>query len=169
MEKRLRQLGLMQHHIDICRMPLEAEAVVLTDAGVDMFDRPIQMTPGTESHWQKMKQHAANDGIELQVVSAYRSIEYQCDIIERKLQNGIALDEILKVNAIPGYSQHHSGRALDLSTPGFEPLEEVFENSDAFAWLGEHANQHTFKLSYPRGNAEGIDYEPWHWAYQGDD
>lgn len=169
MDKQLEQLGLLQHHLDACRMTREDEATVLVDAGIDIFDRPIQMTPGTERHWQQMRQHAANDNIELQIVSAFRSIKYQCGLFQRKLKSGIALEDILKVNAIPGFSQHHTGRALDLSTPGFEPLTESFEASRAFAWLTQHAIEHRFSLSYPRNNHQGIDYEPWHWAYQGSD
>lgn len=150
-------------------MPREEEAIFLVDGGVDIFDRAISMTPGTFSSWQQMQQHAAKDSIELQIVSAYRSIDYQCELFLKKLARGISLEEILKVNAIPGFSQHHSGRALDLSTPEFPPLETTFENSDAFAWLEHHARQFDFVLSYPINNEQGIDYEPWHWAYQRDD
>jgi len=169
MDRRLEQLGLHQHHLDTCLLPAEDDAAILVDAGMDIFDRPIQMTPGTASSWQRMRQRAANDFIELQIVSAFRSIDYQCGLFQRKLERGIALEDILKVNAIPGYSQHHTGRALDLSTPDFTPLEESFETSEAFAWLLLHANQYGFEMSYPRDNHQGIDYEPWHWAYQGQD
>lgn len=166
LELKLSQLGITQEHRSACRMPEECEAVELVDAGLDMFDRPIQMTKSTFLAWSSMFKAAQRDGIELQVVSAFRSIDYQCGLIERKLQAGQALDEILKVNAIPGHSQHHTGRALDLSTPEFEPLDETFESSNAFEWLMTHAGVYQFKLSYPRGNAEGIVYEPWHWAHQ---
>lgn len=169
MDKRLEQLGLRQHHLDACRTPCEEEATVLVDAGYDIFDRPIRMTPGTERQWQRMRQHAANDLIELQIVSAFRSVEYQCGLFQRKLENGIGLEDILRVNAIPGFSQHHTGRALDLSTPEYKPLDESFENSNAFAWLLQNARRYAFELTYPRDNDQGIDYEPWHWTYQGAD
>jgi D-alanyl-D-alanine carboxypeptidase len=169
LDRRLAQLGILQSHIEACRMPREEEAVLLVDAGLDIFDRPISMSPGTFSNWQRMKRHATRDSIELQIVSAYRSIDYQCDLFMKKLQRGISLDDILKVNAIPGFSEHHSGRALDLSTPEFTPLETTFEDSLAFAWLMNHAHRYAFELSYPNNNRQGVDYEPWHWAYQGSD
>jgi len=75
------------------------------------------------------------------------------------------MDEILRVSAAPGYSEHHSGRALDLTTPGFAPVEEEFERSDAFAWLRRRAADFRFRLSYPRDNVHGIAYEPWHWCF----
>src|SRR5579875_1789940 len=109
--------------------------------------------------------HATRDGIDLQVVSAFRSIEYQLGILERKLARGQTIDEILRVSAAPGYSEHHSGRAVDLTTPGFAALEEDFERSPAFAWLMRNASPFGFALSYPRGNPHGIAYEPWHWCW----
>ena len=110
---------------------------------------------------------AATDyGIELQLVSAFRSASYQLEILRRKLDRGQSIDEILKVSAAPGYSEHHSGRVVDLTTPGYAALEEEFENSPAFAWLRRNASEHGFHLSYPRNNPHGIAYEPWHWCWK---
>lgn len=163
----LASLGITEQHLNQCRMPLEEEAVSLVSAGVDIFDREIYMTPETFSAWQKMQLAALEDSVELQVVSAFRSVDYQCDLIKRKLRAGQSIEQILRVNAIPGYSEHHTGRAIDLTTPDSPPLEEQFENTSAFAWLNDHGEKFAFALSYPRDNAAGIDYEPWHWAYQG--
>jgi D-alanyl-D-alanine carboxypeptidase len=113
-----------------------------------------------------MRRAAAASMIELQLVSAFRSIDYQLGLLERKLQRGQAIDAILAVSAAPGYSEHHSGRALDLTTPGFAVLEEDFEKSPAFAWLQRHAVEHGFHLSFPRGNPHGVIYEPWHWCWR---
>ena len=112
-----------------------------------------------------MREVAAEDGVELQIVSAFRSIEYQLGILERKLAHGRNIEEILRVSAAPGYSEHHSGRALDITAPGFAALEEEFEKSPAFAWLKRHAWRFGFRLSYPRRNPHGIAYEPWHWCW----
>ena len=101
-------------------------------------------------------------------MSAYRSIEYQCGLIHRKLEEGWLIDDILLINAIPGYSEHHTGRALDLHAGDGKPLESAFENHPAFAWLCENAAEFNFHLSYPRDNPSGIDYEPWHWCFSSD-
>jgi len=103
--------------------------------------------------------------VELQIVSAFRSIEYQLGILQRKLDRGQTIAQILRVSAAPGYSEHHSGRALDITTPGFAALEEEFENSPAFAWLKKNGRRFGFRLSYPRRNPHGIAYEPWHWCF----
>ena len=112
-----------------------------------------------------MRDAAARDGVKLQSVSAFRSIEYPLGILQRKLERGLAMDEILRISAAPGYSEHHSGRALDLTTPGFAPIEEEFERSPAFVWLNKNAPEYNFALSYPRDNPHGIAYEPWHWCW----
>ena len=88
--------------------------------------------------------------------------------MRKKLEQGQAIDAILQVSAAPGFSEHHSGRAVDVTTPGYPVLEEVFEESEAFAWLREHAGRFGFLLSFPRDNPHGVAYEPWHWAWWGD-
>ena len=112
-----------------------------------------------------MQAAAAAEGIRLQVVSAFRPVDYQVALIRKKLEAGSCLQDILKVSAAPGYSEHHSGRALDITTDGFEPLQEAFETSAAFAWLRRSADGFGFALSYPRNNRHGLAYEPWHWCW----
>lgn len=162
----LKELGITEHHQEQCRMPICMEEPTLVDAGLDMFDRPQRMTAETLSAWQAMKAAALAAGHQLQLVSAFRSIDYQCQLIKNKLEKGIQLDDILQVTAIPGYSEHHSGRALDLHAGEGEPLETSFELEPAFHWLCQNAGRFQFVLSYPRDNPSGIDYEPWHWCYQ---
>jgi D-alanyl-D-alanine carboxypeptidase len=134
--------------------------------GYDTQLRPQWLAPAAARAWARMRTIAGNVGIELQVVSAFRSVAYQLGILRRKLDSGLSIDEILRVSAAPGYSEHHSGRALDVTTPGFLALEEEFEDSPAFAWLSTNAAQYGFRLSYPRDNRHGIAYEPWHWCWQ---
>ena len=75
--------------------------------------------------------------------------------------------DFLRVNAAPGYSEHHTGRAVDIGTPGCPPLEEAFEDTAAFAWLSRNAGAAGFRMTYPRGNPQGVIYEPWHWLFVG--
>lgn len=141
------------------------EPAQLQFIGFDTQDRAQWLTPRAARAWTRMYAAAAQEDIELQVVSAFRSIEYQLGILRRKLERGVSIDAILRVSAAPGYSEHHSGRALDLTTPGYAALEEEFEQSPAFAWLRKNARRFGFRLSYPRRNRHGIAYEPWHWSW----
>jgi zinc D-Ala-D-Ala carboxypeptidase len=161
----LKDLGITQDAIEACPMPVCEECTDLVDAGLDLFDRPQKMTRQTLDAWLTMKAAAQSEGLELNLVSAHRSIEYQCELIRQKLEAGRSIDDILQVNAIPGYSEHHTGRALDLHAGDGKPLELEFEQHPAFIWLCDNAIRFNFHLSYPRGNPEGIDYEPWHWCY----
>lgn len=163
--KALKDLGITDDAVKACKMPLYGQCTDLVDAGLDLFGRPQQMTQQTFTAWCAMKTTAKSDGMELNIVSAHRSIEYQCELIHRKLEEGRLIDEILLVNAIPGYSEHHTGRALDLHAGDGKPLETAFENHPAFSWLCDHAAKFNFHLSYPRGNPAGINYEPWHWCF----
>ena len=142
----------------------EARELVIAETGED--GREHRLEPKAASAWRRMKSAAADDGVTIQIVSAFRSIERQAEIVRRKLDAGQLLDEILKVSAVPGYSEHHTGRAMDLTAPGYEPLEEVFETSPAFDWLCRRAREFGFSLSYPRENPYGYCYEPWHWCFQ---
>jgi len=157
-------LGISRHHTDTCSFPLQHETPNLCDCEADIFGRPQQATPDTFGCWQAMKSAATSAGVNLYIVSAFRSVAYQGELIKKKLQSGLAIDEILKVNAAPGYSEHHTGCALDLSTDDCEPLSEEFELTPAFHWLQENAHVHHFFMTFPRNNSFGIIYEPWHWA-----
>ncbi len=129
--------------------------------------REQKMSAAAASAWFDMQVAAAANGIELQAVSAFRSVDYQARIIQRKLDAGLCIEHILQVSAAPGYSEHHSGSALDITTPGFEPLQESFDRSPAFKWLTDWAGKYDFRLSYPQGNPHGVAYEPWHWCWHG--
>lgn len=160
------ELGIAPDYAAQRGLPYCAEAGLLAPLGLDAFDRDQFAEPATAQAWRAMRAAAAADGIELQLVSAFRSIDYQAGLIRRKLAQGQDIGQILAVSAAPGHSEHHGGRALDLTCPGAAALEEEFERTAAFAWLLGHAGRFGFVLSYPRDNPAGIVYEPWHWCYR---
>tara|TARA_R110002094_G_scaffold143231_1_gene133349 strand:- start:75 stop:563 length:489 start_codon:yes stop_codon:yes gene_type:complete len=146
------------------RMPQCAEAASLQSVGVDTFGREIQMTPDTAQAWLNMKRASKDSDVNLLLISGYRSVARQTEIVQRKLETGLSLEQILRVSAYPGHSEHHTGRALDLGSPDAEHLTETFESTREFQWLHDHASQFGFRLSYPKNNPHGITYEPWHWC-----
>ncbi|NOX76724.1 MAG: M15 family metallopeptidase [Gammaproteobacteria bacterium] len=159
------QLGISDNYASQHGLVLQWEETHLVDIGEDIFQRPQQLSEQASARWQVMKSQAKKDGVLLGVVSAFRSVDAQTKIIQKKLDQGQALTKILKINAAPGYSEHHTGCALDITTPGCAALSESFESTEAFDWLRENAREYSFLLSYPRKNSFGIAYEPWHWAY----
>jgi D-alanyl-D-alanine carboxypeptidase len=147
-------------------LPAHHEAVLLQAATRDRFGRCHWLQPLACRSWMQMQAAAHHDGIELELISGFRSVSHQRRIIERKLRQGQEWSQILRVSAAPGYSEHHTGCAVDLATPGQTPLIEDFERSAAHAWLTSHAGAYGFSLSYPRGNRWGFAYEPWHWCFR---
>jgi zinc D-Ala-D-Ala carboxypeptidase len=147
-------------------LPLFADARSLACVGLGTDGRDKFLAPAAAAAWAAMRDAAAADGVELLLISAFRSFEFQLALIRAKLAKGRTIEEILTVNAPPGCSEHHSGRAVDIGARDTAALEEDFEHTPQFAWLRGHANRFGFHLSYPRGNAYGYLYEPWHWCYK---
>lgn len=162
----LAELGIAPDYGMARGMALQSEASELVVARVLSDGRELKLTPETAAAWEAMRCAAGAEQVTLLLISGFRSVDYQRGILVRKLAAGQTLDEILRVNAAPGFSEHHTGRAVDIGTPGSKPLEESFEQTDAFRWLACHAARFGFRLSYPRHNTQGIIYEPWHWFHR---
>ncbi len=138
-------------------------------------EKLVSIEPNIEVHIDmsesllKMRDDAIKDGIYLVFLSGYRSINLQKEIFYslKSMRNQIAAERA-KVSAPPGYSEHSTGFAIDIGdTYKRETDFKVeFENTDAFSWLKENAAKYHFKLSFNKNN-ENVDYEPWHWRYEG--
>lgn len=161
----LAPLGITPEMIAARGLEPHAEAHETEVVEIDAAGRTFRLTPAAAAAWRDMKHQAGLDGVELVLVSAFRSVRTQTGIIERKLAAGMAIEEILLVNAPPGYSEHHTGRAVDIGSPGVTELSEDFENTGAFLWLTRYAHHFGFFMPYGRDNSRGYDYEPWHWTY----
>ena len=164
LEKLFTELGIPADYGHALKLPRFVEALELVDIGPNLVGRMQRLTPAAAAQWQEMVAASAADGVRLLLVSGFRSVDYQAGLIRNKLEGGQSISDILKVNAAPGYSEHHSGQAIDIATPGSRPLTEQFEESEAFAWLQANAGEFGFSMSYPRANPFGFVYEPWHWA-----
>lgn len=147
--------------------PRYDEALELVEVGPNLVGRMQSLTPATAAAWQAMVAAAAADGVTLLIVSGFRSVDYQARLIRKKINAGQTIEDILAVNAAPGHSEHHTGTAVDIATPGSRPLTEEFEHTGAFSWLGDHAETFGFSMTYPRDNPWGFIYEPWHWSRKG--
>lgn len=147
-------------------LPLHRLAAELVTAESAADGAAHLLIPAAAAAWQQLKTAAANDDVVLEIVSAFRGIEEQSAIIRDKLARDMPLETILRLSAAPGYSEHHTGRAVDVNTPGCVAREEPFETTDAFRWLRDNAGRFGFTLSYPRENRAGFIYEPWHWFFR---
>lgn len=162
-----REFNIPENYAVQHQLALISEPARLHFAGRDYVSRSLWLQHGAMQAWGKMRRAAQENGVMLEAVSGFRSIAYQANIVRRKLERGLAIETILKINTAPGYSEHHSGRAIDITVPGCPPAEEIFETTSGFAWLREHAWRFGFRMSYPRNNPHGVSYEPWHWYWVG--
>nr|WP_314899181.1 M15 family metallopeptidase [uncultured Deefgea sp.] len=159
------QLGIAPEVLQHKALCVFDEATELVEVETTLDGRVWQLTPAAAQAWWSMQAAALSDGINLKIASAYRASSRQVELIQKKLDAGIAIDEILQVLAPPGCSEHHTGRAVDIFEPGGPVVTEAFETTAAFAWLQQHAHEFGFTLSFPRDNPFGYVYEPWHWCF----
>lgn len=136
------------------------------DAGLDFYGRNALLNKTALHAWQKMNAAAEQDNVKLFICSAYRTYAYQFKLIKNKLDRGQIISEIIKVLAPPGFSEHHTGCAIDIMSPELPELDQTFEDTKAFAWLETNAINYNFVMSYPRNNPYSVIYEPWHWCYK---
>jgi len=138
-------------------------------------DKLVLIEPNIEVHIDmydsliKMRDEAKNDGIHLVFLSGFRSINLQNEIFYslKSVRNQEAAERA-RVSAPPGYSEHSTGFAIDIgdATQRETDFETEFENTEAFKWLIKNAAKFHFKLSFTK-DSKYIDYEPWHWRYEG--
>ncbi len=115
---------------------------------------------------RKLMDDAREDGIDITVVSGYRSFDTQ-----KILKSGYSVTYGSGANAFSadqGYSEHQLGTTVDFSTTALAGSLSGFGQTEAFAWLTKNAHRYGFVLSYPEGNAF-YQYEPWHWRFVGRD
>lgn len=118
--------------------------------------------------FKRMKAAAKKEGVILRVQSGFRSKETQNYLFYGlATQRKQSLKQRAKVVAPPGYSEHHTGYALDVSGADGVILHESFARTSTFKWLSLHAKSFGFEISFPPNNAQGVNYEPWHWRYVG--
>ena len=128
---------------------------------------------------KQMIAQAKEDGINLLICSAYRSVAYQQTLVEDSvntyMSQGKTEEEARSMTAMwiaePGSSEHHTGLALDIVTSDYQDLDYGFSKTRAFDWLDKNAHLFGFILRYPEDKVEitKIDYEPWHYRYVGKD
>ncbi len=112
---------------------------------------------------------AAKADYDIQNVSAYRSIDYQKMLFNSYVERD-GIKKANKYSSKPGFSEHHTGLCLDVSSPvmGFG-LDQSYGQTKEGIWLAENAADFGFVIRYPEGKANltGYTYEPWHIRYFG--
>ncbi|HEX3038533.1 MAG TPA: M15 family metallopeptidase [Oscillospiraceae bacterium] len=136
------------------------------------IDKKVSMDKRIMQDFNNMRFAAHIENLSIWISVAYRSQELQQSLYSDEISNNIkagmsssaATAAAKKAVALPGYSEHHTGLAMDLNgvLPSFDTTKE-------FAWLQQHAADYGFILRYPKDkeNITKIIYEPWHYRYVG--
>ncbi|WP_017718020.1 M15 family metallopeptidase [Kamptonema formosum] len=112
---------------------------------------------------------ARDEGVWIIPVSGFRNIAAQELLFKSQIERRGSPEEAAKLSAPAGYSEHHTGYALDMAD-GLSPKKDItyeFEKTNAYRWLTLHAKEFGFEMSFPANNSQGVSYEPWHWRFVG--
>ena len=142
---------------------------LISSYGIGKYQRFEQLNQEAARELMKLIYTARTEGVWIVVISGFRTIEQQQKLWNQKIQSLNSQQKAAKFSAPPGYSEHHTGYAVDLADGQFPNLDLTpeFENTAAFQWLKIHAQEYGFEISFPANNFQGISYEPWHWRFIG--
>lgn len=112
----------------------------------------------------------ANDGIQAELISVYRTVERQKGIFDYYTQQ-FGQEYAKTYAALPGCSEHHTGLAIDV---GFlldgkveHGIASLLSNDHLFKVVHGKLAKYGFLLRYPEGKKSitHVGYEPWHFRY----
>jgi D-alanyl-D-alanine carboxypeptidase len=135
------------------------------------MDGNIRLRRAAAAAFESMVAAAAADGVTLVPISGFRSLADQQHVFfDVKAERGQDAPKRAEVSAPPGYSEHHTGYAIDIGDANAPDtnLSTSFESTTAFQWLKNNAARYNFEISFAKGNSQGVSYEPWHWRFVGD-
>ncbi|TVQ09201.1 MAG: D-alanyl-D-alanine carboxypeptidase family protein [Leptolyngbya sp. DLM2.Bin27] len=130
----------------------------------------IRLRSAAAAKYEAMAQAAAQAGIRLVPLSGYRSqSEQEAIFFSLKAQRGQDAPTRAEVSAPPGYSEHHTGYAVDLGdiNQAHTHLDSDFADTPAYQWMKANAVRYGYELSFPPDNFQGVAFEPWHWRFVG--
>ena len=132
--------------------------------------RTEKMHPEAAKALLDMVAAARADGIWLVPASGFRTFAQQRTLFNAQVAKKGSPEAAAKISAPPGYSEHHTGYAIDLTDGTVAQTQDIspaFAATPAYQWLVNNAAAHGFELSFPENNPQGISFEPWHWRYVG--
>lgn len=129
--------------------------------------RDFQIHTQVKDYLYEMLDDAADDGVDIKIISAYRSF-YTQESLKASYKVTYGAGTANSFSADQGYSEHQLGTALDFTTPSVGSTFVGFDKTDAYDWLVHNAYKYGFVISYPKSNTY-YQYEPWHWRYVGVD
>ena len=132
------------------------------------YSLPSNYNPGSllnvfNTNYNNMNEAAKNDGINLRIISGFRSYNTQVTLYNNYVnRDGKAAAD--RYSARAGHSEHQTGLAADINS-----LEQSWKNTKEGKWLNDNCYKYGFIIRYPEGKESitGYMFEPWHIRYVG--
>lgn len=150
----------------------EADPSRLESVGLfvrESYEREEALDYEASAAFAQMRVAAAADGVSIMPISGFRTIARQSELFAKQTEKLGSESAAAELSAPPGYSEHHTGYAIDIgdiNSPDTD-IKYSFENTPAYAWLVANARRYGFEQSFPYANQQGVSFEPWHWRYVG--
>ncbi len=135
----------------------------------ESYERAESLDFEAVQSFANMRAAAAAEGINIMPISGFRTFADQAQLFENQVERKGSEAEAARYSAPPGHSEHHTGYAIDIADAD-QPNTDIkysFENTAAYRWLKTNAYAYGFEESFPKGNTQGVTFEPWHWRYFG--
>jgi D-alanyl-D-alanine carboxypeptidase len=129
----------------------------------------VKLQPGAAVAFRRMREAAQRDGVGIAPISGFRNLYIQKYVFDKEVKKSGSPERAARWSAPPGYSEHHTGLALDLGDPPHPEcdVEPCFEKSPTYDWLAKNAARFGFEISFPKNGGQ-VQFEPWHWRFVGD-
>ena len=145
--------------------------VELADAK-NAWDEDIKIEKNAYKQYKALKKELKEDGVEIELDSVYRSVKEQQDLWDEwSADPEKGIDYVRKFVAVPGYSEHHTGLAVDICIKKDGKLiydnDEMIAEREIFGKIHKKLAKYGFILRYLEGRDDvtGYAYEPWHLRY----
>lgn len=116
---------------------------------------------------ERLLKKAASEGMNLLVVSSYRSFDTQSALKSNYVVT-YGAGTANQFSADQGYSEHQLGTTVDFTNPQVGGTFSGFSQTQEYQWLLDNAHKYGFVISYPANNSY-YQFEPWHWRFVGED
>lgn len=143
---------------------MPAPLAIITNDYVSDQSKVLEIHGKVWPYLKQMMDDASATGLDLRVLSAFRSFEYQSTLkSDYRMTFG---SDANAFSADQGYSEHQLGSTVDFTTKQLGANFSTFEKTAAYSWLISNAHRYGFVLSYPKNNSYYV-FEPWHWRFVG--
>lgn len=131
----------------------------------DRYNPKYQIHIEARDALKKLVAAAKADKVTLTPTTIFRSAARHAAIIDYKRNSGQTPAQIYYTSSAPGYSEHHTGLAVD-----FSPNNASFAKTKAYSWLVKNASKYGWKQSHTEAYAQktGTQAEAWHWRFEGE-